>query len=71
MKKMILGTGLLLSGVVGFTGWCIAATQTVEAGSKSSILGCLNGKDWIVLFVFAAMTIVGLVIAIRAMKEEK
>ena len=70
MKKMILGTGLLLSGVVGFAGWCIAATQTVEAGSKSSILGCLNGKDWIVLFVFA-MTIVGLVIAIRAMKEEK
>lgn len=71
MKKMIFGTGLLLSGVVGFSGWCIAATQTVETGSKSSILGCLYGEDWIVLLIFAAMTIVGLVIDIRAIKEEK
>ncbi len=70
MKKMIFGTGLLLSGVVGFAGLCIAATQTVEAGSRSSVLGCLHGEDWIVLLAFAAMTIVGLVIAIRAIKEK-
>ena len=53
MKKMIFGTGLLLSGVVGFAG-----------------LWCLHGEDWIVLLAFAAMTIVGLVIAIRAIKEK-
>ncbi len=70
MKKMIFGTGLLLSGVIGFAGLCIAAAQTVEAGSRSSVLGCLHGEDWIVLLVFAAMTIGGLVIAIRAIKEK-
>ena len=64
MKKMILGSGLLLSGIIGFAGWCIAATQTVQPGARSSVLGCLNGSDWIIFSFFAAMIISGLVIAV-------
>lgn len=45
MKKMFFGLGLLLSGVIGFAGWCIAATGMVEPGSRSDIWGCLNGSE--------------------------
>lgn len=71
MKKMIFGIGLLLSGVVGFVGWCIAATLTVQAGAISHIWGCLVGEEWVVLLTFTAMAIVGLIVAIRAMKEDR
>lgn len=70
MKRMLFGIGLLLSGVVGFVGWCIAAALTVEAGARSRIWGCLDGGEWIVLLIFAAMSVAGLFAAIRAMKED-
>ena len=30
MKRMVFGLGLLLSGIIGFVGWCIAAVQKGE-----------------------------------------
>lgn len=71
MKRMIFGLGLLLSGVIGFAGWCIAAALTVQAGAISRIWGCLDGGEWIVLLIFVAMAIVGLSVAICALKEDK
>lgn len=70
MKKMIFGLGLLLSGIIGFTGWCIAAIQTVEPGARSSILGCLNGEEWIVLLIFAVMAVVGLLISVVEFRKD-
>lgn len=66
MKKMIFGIGLLLSGVIGFVGWCIASVSTVQPGARSTVLGCLHGEDWIVLLIFAVIAIAGLIAAIRA-----
>lgn len=63
MKKMIFGLGLLLSGIVGFVGWYIAATGKVQPGACSTILGCLCGEDWVVLLIFAVMAVVGLVMS--------
>ena len=64
MKRMLFGTGLLLSGVVGFVGWSIAVALTVEAGARSRIWGCLDGGEWIVLLVFAAMAAAGFLVAL-------
>lgn len=47
MKKLLLGLGMLLSGTVGFTGWCMAAVMKVEPGARSQIFGCLYGTDWL------------------------
>lgn len=69
MKKMLFGLGLLLSGVVGFTGWCIAATGMVEPGARSNIWGCLDGSEWIVLFVFVVIAVAGLIISAVEFKK--
>lgn len=71
MKRMAFGIGLLLSGVIGFAGWCIAAALTVQAGATSRIWGCLDGGEWIVLLFFAVMAVVGLIVAIHAIKDDK
>ena len=69
MKKTILGSSLLLSGIIAFVGWCIAATQTVQPGARSSVLACLNGSDRIFLIFFAVMAIAGLIMAVIGLKE--
>lgn len=71
MKKLVLGLGLLHSGVVGFVGWCIAAVQKVEPGAVSVVFGCIRGVEWLVLAVFACMALAGLCIAIREAAEKK
>ena len=70
MKRMIFGLGLLLSGVIGFVGWCIAAVQKVEPGARSRITECLNGEEWIVLLIFAAMAVAGLVISVMEFRKD-
>lgn len=57
MKKLLLGLGMLLSGTVGFTGWCMAAVMKVEPGARSRIFGCLYGTDWLPVLFFAAMAL--------------
>ena len=69
MKKLIFGLGLLLSGVIGFVGWCIAVAQTVQPGGTSVVFGCFSGIEWIVLAIFAIMAIVGLFIAIKEVTQ--
>lgn len=69
MKKLIFGLGLLLSGVIGFVGWSVAVTQTVQPGARSSVFGCFTGSEWLVLAVFAVMAVVGLFIAIKEVKN--
>lgn len=70
MKKLLFGLGLLLSGVIGFAGWCIAVAQTTQPGAVSIIFGCFSGIEWIVLDIFAIMAIAGLFIAIKEVKQD-
>ena len=70
MKKLLLGLGMLLSGTVGFTGWCMAAVMKVEPGARSRIFGCLYGTDWLPVLFFAAMAAAGLVLAVREARRD-
>ena len=69
MKKVIFGSSLLLSGIIAFVGWCIAATQLVQPSARSSVLACLNSSDWIFLTIFAVMAIAGLIMAVIGLKK--
>lgn len=71
MKKLIFGLGLLLSGVIGFVGWCIAVAQIVQPGARSIVFSCFTGIEWIVLAIFAIMAIVGLFIAIKGVTQDE
>ena len=71
MKKLLLGLGMLLSGTVGFTGWCMAAVMKVEPGARSRIFGCLYGTDWLPVLFFAAMAAAGLALAVREARRDR
>lgn len=59
MKKLVFGLGLLLSGVIGVVGWCIAVGTV------------FSGGEWIVLVLFAIMAVVGLFIAIKEVTQDE
>lgn len=44
MKKLLLGLGMLLSGTVGFTGWCMAAVMKVEPGHGAGYSAVFTGR---------------------------
>lgn len=71
MKKLLYGLGLFLSGVIGFVGWACAVTQSVERGARSTVFSCFNEWEALFLLVFAAMAVLGLIIARRAAKDDK
>lgn len=71
MKKLILGIGLMLNGVIGAMGWCITAALLVEPGAKSNIWACLDGEEWSVFLIFMVMALVGLLIAIQSLREDR
>lgn len=69
MKKLLFSLGLLISGVIGFVGWSIAVTQIVQPGARSTVLGCFYDTDWIVLALFTAMIVAGLVLSVKESKK--
>ena len=70
MKKIILGAALLLSGVIGFAGWMIACTNTVQPGAKSGVFSCVNNPDeFIITFIFIIMAVAGLIITIAEARK--
>ncbi len=52
MKKTILGSDMLMSGVIGFALWVLACTNTVQHGAYSRVWRCLNDSEWIVATAF-------------------
>ena len=76
MKKFIFGCVMLLCGMLSGTGWVIAGTSLVQPGAWSSvtnlfpIIGHGDIDGYIVLF-FYILAIVGAVIAIKSIKEDK
>ena len=71
MKKVILGAAMLLSGVIGFVGWCIACALTVQPGARSRVWGCMNGSEWLPVIVFVLLSVCGLVLAIKNMNIDE
>ena len=71
MKRFILGLVLLGSGIVGFVGFLIACVK--KGGVYSGSVFCyVNAPlDWIILSVYAMMSVVGFILALVAMKEKK
>lgn len=65
MKKLLFALGLFLGGIIGFVGWSIAVVQKTQPGSNSTVFGCFHGIDWLVLAIYAALSLVGLLLAIR------
>ncbi len=70
LKLLIFGAVLLECGVVGFGLWVNACTNLVNPGARSSVLPYLGETDGAVALLFLAMAIVGLVVAIKGLKEE-
>lgn len=68
MKRLIFGAVLLEGGILGFVGYLIACTQKAAPGASSTVLGCVHGAgDWAFVLGFAAMAIVGLVMAVKSL----
>lgn len=72
MKKFLLGLALFLGGQIGLSGWLIASTSLVERGGGKSVVVVLRCGDGVAVAVlFVLMAIVGLVLAIYEITQEK
>lgn len=71
MKKLLFSLTLLLGGIIGFVGWSIAVTQTVQAGATSGALSCFNDFDFIILLIFMIMASVGLILSIKEVRTDE
>lgn len=71
MKKLLFALTLLLSGVIGFVGWTIAVVCNCQPGANSMVFGCFRGAEWVVLVLFAALAVFGLILAIREILQDK
>lgn len=72
MKKFLLGLALFLGGQIGLSGWLIASTSIVERGGGASIVSALRmGEGVAVAVLFVLMALVGLVLAIYEIVQEK
>ncbi len=76
MKKLIFGCTLMLLGAICGTGWLVAYSSLVEAGAWSSLFNIFpivgfGRKDGYVVILFYIIAVVGAVIAIRSIKQDK
>lgn len=71
MKKLIFGCALMISGTIGSVGWVIAQVSVVQRGAWSSATSALFRPDGIISLFFFALAVIGTVIAISALKDNK
>ena len=76
MKKLIFGCALMLLGAICGTGWVIAQAVRVEPGAWSTMLNMFPGvglgrPDGYIVILFYGIAIIGAVIAIKSIKEDK
>lgn len=72
MKKFLLGLALFLGGQIGLSGWLIANTSLVGRGGGASVVSALRmGEGVAVAVLFVLMALVGLVLAIYEIVQEK
>ena len=70
MKKTIFGCTLILFGAICGTGWLNAYANIVQSGAWSTMFMILNRPDGNIVLFFYLISIVGTVIAVKALKEE-
>ena len=73
MKKLIFGCTLMLCGIIGGTGWLIASASIVQGGAWSTVLNVFSfGKtEGYIIILFYVLAVVGVVVATKALKEDK
>lgn len=73
MKKLIFGCVLMLCGIIGGTGWLIASVSIVQGGAWSTVLNVFNfaRTECYIIILFYALSVVGTVVATKALKEDK
>ena len=76
MKRLIFGCVLMMTGVIGGTGWLIAYSNLVHPGDWVSFIDIFEGigygtVDKYIICLFYAIAIIGTVISIRSFKEDK
>ena len=76
MKKLIFGCVLMLFGGICGTGWLIAFSNLVEPAAWSTLLNVFpivgfGRADGYIVLLFFAIAVLGAVLAIQALKEDK
>lgn len=71
MEKLIFGCALMLCGVIGGTGWLMAAVSLVEKGAWSTVLNVFDFSraECYVILLFYALAVFGAYLGIKALKE--
>ena len=70
MKKLILGCTLVLSGIIGGTGWLIAHA-CMHPNSYPSLIDSLTGSDGSVIVLFYAAALIGIILCIADVIDGK
>ena len=70
MKKLILGCTLILSGIIGGTGWLIAHACMLP-NSYPSLIDSLTGSDGSVIVLFYAAAVIGIILCIADVIDGK
>ena len=75
MKKLIFGCTLMLVGMIGFVGCLIAEVTLVQPGAWSGFFHVFTSKyhvlEAIIIITFLLVSVIGTVISIKALKEDK
>lgn len=73
MKKLFFGCMLMLTGIIGGSSWLIAESNLVQPGAWSSMLNLFPFKSAgsVIIILFYVLAVVGGIIAIKALKEDK
>lgn len=76
MKKLIFGCTLMLLGAICGTGWLIAQAVRIESGAWSTMLNMFpivgfGRLDGYIVILFYIIAVVGTVIAIKALNDDK
>ena len=74
MKKLIFGCTLMLVGAICGTGWLMAYSSLVQAGAWSTMTNVFpimgfGRVDGYIIILFYMISMIGAVIAIKALKE--
>lgn len=72
MKKLILGCAVMLLGAICGTGWIIADSILVHGGAWDSVCEILYAQtDGIFIILFYAIAVVGAIVAVKSIKEDR
>ena len=71
MKKVIFGSALMISGMIGSAGWLIAEISITQRGAWSNALSVLGTSSGFIMLFFFVVSIFGMLIAISGLKGNK